>query len=220
MQAYRHERFTVTHTENEYHYTLYYYDQAGNLLKTVPPAGVQQNTDSVWRSQVRAARSAGQVVVPAHKLITNYRYNTLNQVATQNTPDGGTSSFLYDRLGRLAISQNARQKPNSQYSYTQYDSIGRIIQVGQLVSSTGISDVISRVEAALLQWEDNASSTADQITVTTYDVANNMISDGSYSGMFVTGYHRQDSSIQQPTWPKEVRMRQRRPITAMIYWGM
>lgn len=25
----------------EYHYTLYYYDQAGNLVKTIPPAGVQ-----------------------------------------------------------------------------------------------------------------------------------------------------------------------------------
>src|SRR6202012_2949936 len=48
MQAYRHESFTVTHAESEYHYTLYYYDQAGNLLKTVPPAGVDQETDSVW----------------------------------------------------------------------------------------------------------------------------------------------------------------------------
>ncbi|WP_431212106.1 hypothetical protein ACQ86N_41170 [Puia sp. P3] len=37
MQAYKHETFTVTHKESEYHYTLYYYDQAGNLLKTVPP---------------------------------------------------------------------------------------------------------------------------------------------------------------------------------------
>lgn len=25
---------------HEYHYTLYYYDQAGNLIKTVPPEGV------------------------------------------------------------------------------------------------------------------------------------------------------------------------------------
>jgi RHS repeat-associated protein len=177
MQAYRHETFTVTHRESEYHYTLYYYDQAGNLLKTVPPAGVQQNTDSVWLSQVRAARAAGTVKVPAHTLLTNYRYNTLNQVMSQRTPDGGGSSFWYDRLGRLAISQNARQKPNSQYSYTQYDTIGRIIQVGQLVSSTGISDAISRVEASLLQWENNGLPSADQITVTTYDAANSMISD-------------------------------------------
>ncbi|WP_431212105.1 hypothetical protein ACQ86N_41165 [Puia sp. P3] len=42
-------------------------------------------------------------------MVTNYRYNTLNQVAAQETPDGGASNFWYDRLGRLAVSQNARQ---------------------------------------------------------------------------------------------------------------
>ena len=31
LQAYKYESFTVTHKENEYHFTLYYYDQAGNL---------------------------------------------------------------------------------------------------------------------------------------------------------------------------------------------
>ncbi len=34
------EQFTVEHNVNEYHYTLYYYDLAGNLVKTVPPEGV------------------------------------------------------------------------------------------------------------------------------------------------------------------------------------
>src|SRR6185436_2851791 len=29
-----------------YHYTLYYYDQAGNLLRTVPPEGVTLLTDA------------------------------------------------------------------------------------------------------------------------------------------------------------------------------
>ncbi|HKO81986.1 MAG TPA: hypothetical protein VJU78_16380, partial [Chitinophagaceae bacterium] len=34
------ESFTVNLPVNEYHYTLYYYDQAGNLVKTIPPEGV------------------------------------------------------------------------------------------------------------------------------------------------------------------------------------
>jgi hypothetical protein len=169
MRAYTHESFTVTHTESEYHYTLYYYDQAGNLLKTVPPAGVQQDTDSTWLSEVRAARAAGTVLVPSHTLVTNYRYNTLNQLVAQNSPDGSTSNFWYDRLGRLAISQNGKQLPNNQYSYTQYDTIGRIIQVGQLTSSAAITDTISRSASSLATWESNAASTANQITITTYD---------------------------------------------------
>ncbi|RYY13424.1 MAG: hypothetical protein EOO04_31925, partial [Chitinophagaceae bacterium] len=31
------EKFTVSDSSSEYHYTLYYYDQAGNLVKTIPP---------------------------------------------------------------------------------------------------------------------------------------------------------------------------------------
>jgi RHS repeat-associated protein len=176
MNAYQHETFTVTHHVAEYHYTLYYYDQAGNLFKTVPPAGVQQITDTSWLNQVAAARVAGTSLTPHHTLVTNYRYNTLNQVIAQRTPDGGGSQFWYDRLGRLAVSQNARQNPNTQYSFTQYDTIGRIIQVGQLVSSTAVSNDISRSQNSLAQWLTNALSTADQITVTTYDVPNSLIS--------------------------------------------
>src|SRR6185437_691015 len=176
MNAYQHETFTVTHNVAEYHYTLYYYDQAGNLFKTVPPAGVQQITDTNWIKQVDADRLAGISLTPRHTLVTNYRYNTLNQVIAQRTPDGGGSQFWYDRLGRLAVSQNARQNPNTQYSFTQYDTIGRIIDVGQLMSSAGITNDISRNQNSLSTWLTNAMPTANQLTITTYDVPNSLIS--------------------------------------------
>ncbi len=169
MNAYKHESFTVTHTQSEYHFTLYYYDQAGNLLKTISPAGVQENTDTTWIKSVEAAKVAGTVVVPSHTLITDYRYNTLNQVATQLSPDGGMSNFWYDRLGRLAVSQNRKQLPGNQYSYTQYDTIGRIIQVGQLTSGAVLTPTISRNDSTLQAWLGSAASTANQITVTSYD---------------------------------------------------
>ena len=31
----------MTHTPRVYQYTLYYYDQAGSLVQTVPPEGVE-----------------------------------------------------------------------------------------------------------------------------------------------------------------------------------
>jgi hypothetical protein len=40
LKAISQERFAVRYSTSEYHYTLYYYDQAGNLVKTIPPAGV------------------------------------------------------------------------------------------------------------------------------------------------------------------------------------
>lgn len=170
MQAFKTENFTVTHTNNEYHYMLYYYDQAGNLVKTVPPAGVNPNWDPIWLAQVKAARAAGQVLVPSNDTLkTNYRYNTINHVVSQVSPDGGFRQFWYDRIGRLAVSQNAKQASNAQYSYTLYDSIGRIAQVGELMSSDSVTGAISRNASSLATWLSAASSTMEQITQTVYD---------------------------------------------------
>ncbi len=166
LQAYKYESFTFTHSVREYHYTLYYYDQAGNLIRTVPPAGVNKY-DTV---QVRQAIEAGTELPFAHAMHTDYRYNTLNQVVAQHSPDGGSSAFWYDRLGRLAVSQNAKQKDSTQYSYTKYDIIGRITEVGQLASSTAMVDATSRDQGSLETWLTNAAGTAEQITKTTYDV--------------------------------------------------
>lgn len=177
LQAYKYETFTVTHQVNEYHYTLYYYDQAGNLVKTVPPAGVRANRDNVWLEQVRVERNkgaAGQRIVPNHALAAQYRYNTLNQVVAQSTPDAGESKFWYDRLGRLALSQNAKQKAltSKLYSYTKYDVLGRIGEVGEITGADTMSVTTSRRQDYLDQWLNNAATSKTQITQTSYDKAN------------------------------------------------
>ncbi|NML37498.1 hypothetical protein HHL17_09880 [Chitinophaga sp. G-6-1-13] len=172
--AFNKEQFTVTHDVSEYHYTLYYYDQAGNLLKTIPPQGVLIDTTVNWLNRVSAARAGGQTLVPAHTLATNYRYNSLNQVIAQQSPDGGVSRFWYDRLGRLAVSQNARQVPN-QYSYTLYDELGRVTEVGELSNSEAMTPELGRSPSRLVQWVANAGSSRRQITRTVYDQPNNLI---------------------------------------------
>ncbi len=170
LDAYRYESFTVTHNVTEYHYTLYYYDQAGNLVKTVPPAGVHAQYAATYLDSVAAARAAGTTLVPAHTLVTQYRYNTLNQVTGQVSPDGGASYFWYDRLGRLVASRNAKQAGNGQYSYTLYDALGRITEVGQREAAATLTDSISRSNTAFTSWVGAAGSNRAQVTRTVYDV--------------------------------------------------
>ncbi|KAA2243183.1 hypothetical protein F0L74_11755 [Chitinophaga agrisoli] len=169
LQAATLEDFKVKYNASEYHYTLYYYDQAGNLIKTIPPAGVVVNRTQPWLDAVKNARAAGQSKVPEHTMATEYHYNTLNLVIAQQTPDAGQSRFWYDRLGRLAVSQNARQAPLKAYSYTLYDPLGRIIEVGEISSGETMSDDISRNDNALTSWIAHAENTKAQITRTTYD---------------------------------------------------
>jgi len=78
---------------NEFHFTLYYFGQDGNLLKTVPPAGVSPY-NATQTLAVGGYRDANASYPPPHTLETNYKYNSLNQVYEQSTPDAGTSQFV------------------------------------------------------------------------------------------------------------------------------
>jgi RHS repeat-associated protein len=74
----------------------------------------------------------------------------------------------YDRLGRLCLSQNGIQKPYL-YSYTKYDALSRIIEVGQLntVSTKVAPGTFVKVDATLQNfirhWHHG------QVTHTFYD---------------------------------------------------
>ncbi|GAA0874323.1 hypothetical protein GCM10009118_07310 [Wandonia haliotis] len=175
------ENFTSERPDNEYHYTLYYYDQAGNLVRTVPPKGVKRmDTAPGWaatRVAIGQARlqfdplvgySAG--VLPQHELPTTYAYNALNQLVWQHTPDGGESNFWYDALGRIVASQNARQQANHLFSYTKFDAQGRVIEAGQLQGSSG--DVVAgelQVDVNDATYPDNWTMNRTEVTRTIYD---------------------------------------------------
>lgn len=86
------ENFTENYDEKEYHFTLYYYDQGGNLIKTVPPEGVDPLPITSYTDptevQVNQDRTNGtQTVFTAHRMATRYEYNSLNQLTRQYIPD-------------------------------------------------------------------------------------------------------------------------------------
>jgi hypothetical protein len=171
----------------EYHFTLYYYDLAGNLVKTVPPAG----TDTLNLSPVLMARIKDNLVTgnpvnyvfTNHTLNTNYRYNSLGQVRYQKTPDAGESTFYYDLLGRLVLSQNSRQKAQGNvYSYTIRDGQNRITETGEIVA-TAVNEDSLRYGYATWYPAWLSSGYRTQITRTYYDspystAVNNLLEGG------------------------------------------
>ncbi|WP_422106244.1 hypothetical protein [Winogradskyella sp.] len=151
------ENLELTYDDKEYQYTLYYYDQAGNLTRTVSPKGVSRmetpNTAAI--SDVRASNgtSTQTDVNPAHSLHTTYRYNSLNQLVYQETPDGGITRFAYDNLGRIVMSQNAEQIKSSYGFLEEVVSTPNFIdQVGVSVSGNNITKTIDG------RWNAYASS--------------------------------------------------------------
>ena len=118
------EEFTIDYEKQEYAFTLYYYDRAGNLVQTVPPQGVHivpsnNFPGGVWNG-----------TEPLHDMKTMYTYNSLGQPIKTQTPDGGTSKLYYNSAQQLRFSQNDHQAVTSDYSYTRFDALGRPIEVG------------------------------------------------------------------------------------------
>lgn len=181
------ENFTRKVADKEYQYTLYYYDQAGNLTQTVPPQGVDrmENPDHTQISLARQQNNspAGATVKPEHTYRTLYKYNSLNQLVWQRTPDGGISRFAYDQLGRLVVSQNAKQKAAGQFSYTKYDGLGRIVEVGEMNATGYQINALGKLETTggvavnvgatnsdgSTIFPDNISTNREEVVKTIYD---------------------------------------------------
>jgi hypothetical protein len=86
------EKLYTNYNDRQHHYTLYYYDLAGNLIKTIPPGGVDllpiTSTNDAVNIQINNDRNNGtKTVFTSHRLQTRYEYNSLNQLVAQYTPD-------------------------------------------------------------------------------------------------------------------------------------
>ncbi|MBS1650940.1 MAG: hypothetical protein JSU07_02925 [Bacteroidetes bacterium] len=86
------ENFTYKYWDKEYHYTLYYYDQAGNLIKTIPPEGIEfvpvtSYLDPLEQKVISDRTYNQQNVFTTHRMATTYIYNSLNQLIFQSLPD-------------------------------------------------------------------------------------------------------------------------------------
>jgi RHS repeat-associated protein len=185
------ENFEMNYADKEYQYTLYYYDQAGNLIQTVAPKGVNRFNSTHMATyntaikenqthpltQTEPAENAS--LVPGHTFKTEYKYNSLNQLIWQLTPDGGRTVFAYDKLGRIIASQNAKQantiieEGNVRFSYTKYDYLGRIIEAGEVHTPIDANYAISNEGRLLLNNvvvnEFDNSLYKTEVTRTIYD---------------------------------------------------
>jgi RHS repeat-associated protein len=133
------ENMNATYNEAEYHFTLYYYDQAGNLVKTVPPEGVEfvDISNSVIRDSIKSDRKYGrQSVITNHRLATTYLYNSLNQLVGQNMPDQDPMQIVESYLPNglpIGFNTTAIQMLNSNLGYMT----GAITNTGVPMGSRG-----------------------------------------------------------------------------------
>ncbi len=170
------EYFTIEGFDIKNGVTLYYYDMAGNLVKTVPPAGVAElDVSGLHNDTINDFRNNNELTspkVPTHTKPTIYRYNAQNKVIYANTPDGGVTTSRYDLMGRVMISQNDKQKPNNEYTYFLYDDLSRVVETGVVYRGTAwTEDYFVEPAKHATFVSDIKKSYRKEVTVTMYDTA-------------------------------------------------
>jgi RHS repeat-associated protein len=125
----------------------------------------------------------------------NFTTNPITQTYVRSLFDPNArfaNRFFYDKLGRLVVSQNARQfnlldvfgnPKDRKYSYTLYDGLGRVVEVGEKTENTSASDHFASVfgtqvsgyynpsvmdDAKLLAWI-NGDGARKEVTKSYYD---------------------------------------------------
>ena len=115
--------FTATFSEGIYHHTLYYHDRAGNMVRTVPPSGVSK-TGPNGVVDDRTQRNS-------HEFVSEYIYDSYDNVIHRTTPDDGSIRNFYDHSGRLRFTVKESQVPERRYLYFIYNELGRQVICGE-----------------------------------------------------------------------------------------
>jgi RHS repeat-associated protein len=197
---------------NEFNYTLYYYDRPGNLVHTVPPAsvGIITNTTTIAGAitYINSGGTSGSPVYPDHSLnntgidryVSHYQYNTFDAPNIQVTPDGGETKYLYDYVGRLVASQNAKQAADKSWSYTLYDVFGRINEVGVvLLSPTDVLTLSVTVNPTL--WPAYVTTRSRQeVTQSFYDTPQITALNSQFSGGQLNLHNRISATTYEWTY--------------------
>lgn len=111
----------VEYYVNYYDYSLNFYDKSGRLTKSVQPLGFDNRLD------LSPSRN--------HKLSSEFSYNSLGQLLYTKSTDEGEAWFKYRKDGQIRFSQNSKQKKAGEFSYTNYDVLGRPTESGVTVGN-------------------------------------------------------------------------------------
>lgn len=117
----------IRYPVNYYDFTLNYHDKAGRLTKSLQPKGFD---DTCLDSPIQITVNHNTT------FMSTFMYNSLGQLLETSSPDEGTAKFKYRKDGQIRFSQNDKQLAATpiEFSYTNYDNLGRPIESGVLES--------------------------------------------------------------------------------------
>ena len=158
-------------SETDRRMTYYVYDDLGQQRYVLPPAQHEALTD-------------GTTYTPSqlHKLSYYTEYDDKGQAVRRRNPGTDCVYSLYDRRGRLAMTQSGKQRTANEWSFTKYDRMDRPVLSGIVTGGTyeshkaalDAATVLYEVRGTTVHGYTNQSypsvaAEGDYLSVTYYD---------------------------------------------------
>ncbi len=108
--------------------TYYVYDKYGNLRFIIPPKATAQ----IGTNTTITLTASGSTSIRENWL-TEMRYDAYNRLVEKKIPEAGWVYTVYDKLGRVALTQDANMREDDNkkdWFFTKYDIRGRAIVTG------------------------------------------------------------------------------------------
>ncbi len=149
-----------------------FYNQDGQLIAAITPAGVKQMYGTGINNYATT-----KTAIP---LTTLYTYDMQGRQISTQDPDGGIHQYVYRMDGKIRFSQNTLQAASGSFSYSNYDAFGRLIEAGQYQPDASGVVFGSTTMTGILE---NTSSTGGLTTGTKTDVGTMQydVPDNSYA---------------------------------------
>jgi RHS repeat-associated protein len=116
------EQYTTTSGIDLFNTTSYVYNDFNQLTCIIPP--------KVYASIIANADNEDYSTYSYGSQIYQYEYDAKGRVARQRKPDCGWTSYVYNALDQIVLSQDESQRINGQWTFFKYDVFERPIMNG------------------------------------------------------------------------------------------
>jgi len=137
--------------------TYYIYDDLNQLRMVIQPEG----SFKIPSSGPFSPQSFTDSFV-AHYCFT-YHYDKRGRLIEKSVPGGGVIWMVYNQRDQLILTQDAKQRPGRQWSFTKYDGLGRVVSSGLYVdpSATGRNQAQMQAAADLFSGQFESRTAAN-----------------------------------------------------------
>lgn len=106
--------------------TYYVYDDYDNLKYIIPPEAC------------KAMRTQGWTLTQTikDKWVTEFWYDGFQRLVEKKIPEAAAIYTVYDRMGRVALTQDGLLRAQNKWMFTKYDRLGRAILTGVYTDAT------------------------------------------------------------------------------------